>query len=791
MGLGLRPLLPFGLLLLATSSLALAQGALPEVVISKPAPAKKKLRPLRRKPPVDIARIRERTVVKAGTERPHSAAPRESAAAAGGADRGLGVGGAGTGAGGAGGGVGSGSGMGAGGGTAGSGPVTAAAATEATFQRSEQRIETKVGANSYDIGRAAIQELPGGANTPIEKVLLRAPGVAQDSAASGDYHVRNEHANVQYRIDGITIPDGVSGFGQLLETSFVGRLSLITGALPAEFGLHTAGIVDIQSRTGAFDGGGSVSLYGGSRGTITPSLEYGGQAGPWDYFFTGRFLTDQIGIENPAPTSDALHDLTRQGRYFGYATTKLDDVTRLSILSGGSIQGFQIPDNPGQMPQFAAFGVDAFDSSKLNENQLERNLYNVVAVQRSVGNIDTQLAYFSRYSDLRFSPDPIGDLLFNGVASNVYRSSFLNGLQGDAAYAFNNAHTLRLGFITDVERTRVSSASTLLPTDADGNPLDAPFESFDGSSKYGYLAGVYAQDEWKMNRELTLNTGLRFDQIFQYTDANQLSPRASLQYQPFESTVFHAGYARYFTPPEQALAAPTNLAAVAGTTQQPGVPLDGPVKPERSNYFDVGVTRKVLPNLEVGIDGYYKIARDLLDDGQFGQAYVLSAFNYERGENEGVEVKANYDVGDFRAYGNVALAQQKATQVISNQFLFDPDELAYISNHYVYTDHTQIVTASAGVSYLFYGTRYNVDMIYGSGLRSGFANLETVPQYVQFNAGLTHDFVGINGKPLTARFDVINLLDKTYELRDGSGIGVFAPQYGPRRGYFAGLSQRF
>jgi hypothetical protein len=217
------------------------------------------------------------------------------------------------------------------------------------------------------------------------------------------------------------------------------------------------------------------------------------------------------------------------------------------------------------------------------------------------------------------------------------------------------------------------------------------------------------------------------------------------------------------------------------------------VQPERSNVFDVGVVQKIyaIPGLELGIDGYYKTATDLLDDGQFGQAYVLSAFNYANGKNVGVELKANYTNGNFRAYGNVAVAKQTATNIVSNQYLFAPDELAYIANNYVYTDHAQIVTASAGASYLWNGTRFSASMIYGSGLRDGFANTTTVPSYTQVNLGLSHDFnlVAAN-KPTTLRFDIVNLFDTIYEIRDGSGIGVFAPQYGPRRGFYFGVSQK-
>ena len=95
---------------------------------------------------------------------------------------------------------------------------------------------TPIGATSYEVTHQAIEALPQGVNTSLDKVLLQTPGVSQDSAASGELHVRNEHGNVQYRINGIKLPDGVGTFGQILDTGIVGSLALITGALPAQFG---------------------------------------------------------------------------------------------------------------------------------------------------------------------------------------------------------------------------------------------------------------------------------------------------------------------------------------------------------------------------------------------------------------------------------------------------------------------------------------------------------------------------------------------------------------------------
>ncbi len=664
----------------------------------------------------------------------------------------------------------------------------------ARLDRARDNLFPRAGANVTDLGKEGIDLLPQGANRPLEQVVLQLPGVTQDTHAQGSFHIRNEHSNVQYRLNGIQLPEaGIAGFGQFLETSLVGNIALLDGALPAQYGLRTAGILDITTRSGAFDGGGSVSLYGGSRGTFTPQVEYGGNTDGWNYFVTGRYLTNRQGIENTAPTFDPIHDYTSQGRYFAYLSKDIDATSRLSFISGGYSGRYQIPNRPGQTPAFTAFGVSDFDSTRLDENQYERTFYNVAAYQKSIGPLDFQLSAFSRYSTVRYVPDPIGDIVFNGNATDVFRSSLNNGLQLDSAYRVNAASTFRFGLIGLVERTRVVNGAVVLPTDETGAAVDAPFGIVDRNATTGYTVGVYAQHEWRLTDRLALNTGLRFDQNQTFITANQVSPRASVVFTPVDGTVFHAGYARYFTPPQQALATPTNFRAFAGTTQEAETTGSDPVRPERAHYFDIGVDQVVTPNFKVGVDFYFKRARNLLDDGQFGPAQVLTTFNYDRAYNMGVELKAIYTDEFLRAYGNIAFARQRATTIISNQFLFGADELAYIGSHYIATDHDQAVTASAGANLrVFDKTRIGFDLLYGSGLRRGFANTDTVPSHVTVNLGATHEFqIAGLPKPTTLRFDVINVFDNSYLLRDGSGIGVFAPQYGQRRGFLGGVSQKF
>jgi opacity protein-like surface antigen/outer membrane receptor protein involved in Fe transport len=706
-------------------------------------------------------------------------------------------------------------------------PTEALAEQNESFDQARSNLYTTIGTTSDTISRDTIEALPQGGNAPVEKVILQAPGVSQDSAASGLIHVRNDHANVQFRINGVMLPDGVTGFGSVLDTDLIGSMSLVTGALPAEYGMRTVGLIDITTRTGVFNNSGDVAVYGGSQGTIQPSFDYGGTFGAncpsgtaaqsksstcfggVQYFFTGTYLQNKEGIENPLPSYGAIHDFTQQEKGFAYMSTFIDPYTRLSLISGTFTASFQIPNRTNAPISPLLQGPESlmtFNSANLNENQDEDTQFGVLALQRSVNGFDGQISYFTRYNNLHFMPDQIGDLLLNGIASDISRQSYSNGVQGDAAYTINPAHTLRAGFTVSAEESWVDNTSLV---QSDTTPF--PLESItDDVSKLGWLAGVYVQDEWKITNQLTMNAGLRFDQMWQYVDANQLSPRLSFTYKPFENTTIHAGYARYFTPPVLVEAAPSNVALFAGTTGAPSNFGTSPVLPERSHYFDAGVDQKVplgcssaLPrdcaSLDLGLDAYYKIAQDLIDNGNFGQALVLSAFNYAHGIVQGVEFSAKYHNGNFQAYGNLAVGQEKATDVVSNQFLFDNTtpladlggltELQYLDSHWIYTDHTQLVTGSAGLSYRWNGNTVSADMIYGSGLRTGDANIDTEAPYAQFNVGVARDFATPGG-PVTVRFDVVNVLDTVYQIRSGTGIGVFAPQYGPRRGYFLGLKKK-
>lgn len=675
--------------------------------------------------------------------------------------------------------------------------------TSAHLRSARIELSPKVGTTIYSIDSHMVDMLGQGDNTPFNEVLLRLPGVSQDSKGSGALHVRDDHANVQYRINGVQLPESISGFGQSIDTRLIDKTDFITGALPAQFGLRTAGIVDIETKEGGMTPGGRIGIMVGSHDHIEPSAEFFGSVGKFNYYLSGSYLGNSLGVENPQPTRNALHDKTRQNKSFGNLSYFLDDNTRLGAMFGTYNGRFQIPNNPDQAPAFslagrsdAAAGTSTLPSSQLDENQREVNRFLVLSLQKSMGDLNYQVSAFHQYSQLHFTPDPVGDLIYNGVASDSRRSNSASGAQFDISYKLHQDHTLRAGLAYTRQKTTSDNTVGVFPTDDNGQQSSTtPISVQDASGKTGTLASFYLQDEWHISKPLTLNYGARFDKVNAYTSEQQWSPRVNLAYQVAPGTAVHAGYSRYFTPPPQELAAQSSIDLYANTSNAPEVATSDNVKAERTHYYDIGISHQLTPKLTVTADAYYKKISNLLDEGQFGQALILSPFNYAQGYAKGLELSAIYSEKDWGLFMNASTQKAQGRNIVSGQSLFGTDELNYIRNNYVYLDHDQTVTLSGGGHYHFGDSQVSADFLYGSGLRmtpeDGAPNSGHLPRYFTVNTALTHTWKNTPVGKVEGRLALINLFDKSYLLRDGSGVGVGAPQYGARRSIYAGLSTSF
>ena len=289
------------------------------------------------------------------------------------------------------------------------------------------------------------------------------------------------------------------------------------------------------------------------------------------------------------------------------------------MITGTAINHFQIPANPNQPQVFALAGVPVYPSAKVRENQFEQNYFNVLALQGTVGeNFDYQVAPFSRYSAVTFNPDHVGDLIYNGAASRVFRSDWGNGFQLDTAYHGIADHTFRLGGYFDAERAEIDNHESTFPRRWRANdPI--PISFVDDIALQTWIYSVYVQDEWKLTEKLTFNYGVRFDLYDGLVRADQASPRVALEYTPFKGTTLHAGYARQMTPPETELVIGQRYQAAQRHDGAPASNGNGTPTVERDHLFDAGVTQEVIPGLNVGIDSYYKKAVDLSTRASLGR----------------------------------------------------------------------------------------------------------------------------------------------------------------------------
>jgi outer membrane receptor protein involved in Fe transport len=488
-------------------------------------------------------------------------------------------------------------------------------------------IQTQLGASTYSITADDIKAEPGGDNTLLSQVILQAPGVAQDSF--GQLHVRGEHNGLQYRLNGIILPEGISVFGQTLDPRLAIRVQLITGALPAEYGDRTAGIIDVQTKSGLFDQGGDISVYGGSHSEIAPSFDYGGSAGNFNYFVSGDYMTNTLGIESPDGKSDPGHDRTKQYHGFAYLQDILDEHSSVTAIVGTANDMFQIPNRAGLQPSgidgivglgsmdpgsgdfvLQANGQTAFASQNLDERQREITHYAILSYLHSEGAFDWQVSVFGRYSSLNFTPGAnVGDILYDGVAQTAYKRDEAYGLQAEGAYHVGDSHTVRFGVVYQADDLASDTSSLVLATAAGSaanpnpNPLcsdpsntcqisDVPATIINNATKHAWSYDFYVQDEWKLFPTLTLNYGARYDQFQAFDAENQLSPRANLVWAPTDTTTVHAGYSRYFSPPPIELVGSEDIALFDNTTSAADHTDDTP-KAERADYYDVGIDQKL------------------------------------------------------------------------------------------------------------------------------------------------------------------------------------------------------
>ena len=638
-------------------------------------------------------------------------------------------------------------------------------------------------ANAYTIGAPDIANLPQGDTTNITDVLAQMPGVAIDQ--NQQIHIRNtEGPQFQYQINGVMVPFDINTnppFVSMINPMFIKQVSLLDAILPSRYSYATGGVVDIETKDGAEQPGGSVSLTFGQRDTLEPSAQYAGSIGKFSYYVSARYDEGNTAFSPATSGPNPIHNWTNQGQAFGVFSYAFDENTKLSLILSTSASNNQLPNVPNLTPAFSLANVTPSNSANIDSDLNFRDYLAILSLKSApTPDFAYQISYSLHSISQQFRPDNAGELIYQGVASTASHVDFDNTLQGDLTYQLGN-HTLGAGFYFGEYRVIAEDSSLVFPVDANGNQTsDVPTHITANTSATNLVGGIYVNDLWQITNQLKLNAGIRWDVLTGFTRSSQFDPTINISYEPFSGTTLHAGFARYMQVPSFQGIAPEASKAFAGTTGEAGPA--GTVNPvtEDDYEFDVGIVQRVTPSLTISEDNFYEITRHYLDTGQFGTVPIFAPFNYGHGHIYGVEVAATYKANDLSVYANLTFGKNLQTGVRTGQFNFDPDELDYINHHFIVLDHQPIIGISAGASYTWKPYSFSVDAVYSSGLRGGFADQEQLPAVFQINVSAERSFKIPGLGELIDRITILNLVDRTNLIRPSEGIGIFQSAYGPR-----------
>ncbi len=660
-------------------------------------------------------------------------------------------------------------------------------------------IQTKVSSETYSLSRKEIDILPRGNNNDLHDVLLTIPGAAYGSLKQ--LHIRQDHANLQLRIDGVPIPDTVSStFSDVISPRAWERADIVLGGMEANVGNKTAALIDITTKSGTKPGFGSVQMFGGSNKTINPSFEYGGTIGEkFRYYFLNSHTATNRGIEPPTLGHSIFHGQSERNQTMFRGDYQYDNNNNITLLFLNSIAKYQIPTFPGQTANttirgLLPGGVTPVPSEMVDENQKQNDQYDHMVWRND---INTQsffsLAGYFRHTRATFRTDPFNVLAYVPDEAEPFsagsqdRTGYSGGVRLDYTLVHSKEHLIKAGFQVDrtqaINKTRLTAFDTALTNlvnlDADNRLI-------------GYRQEFWIQDQWTPNDHWTFNIGVRADTVQYLRSEGQVSPRIGVTYKHTPSHAFHVFYGRMFTPPNLEAISFAKLNTV-GTTAQPEDLTNNQPRAERAHYFQIGSTHALTDWATLQLTGYYKLANYLSDAGQFGTTPLLNYFAFERGWTRGADAALKvWFMENLTGRGNIAWGQCKGYGLQSGHFLLEAAEIGDINSRSgVHCDHQQTLTASGILSYrLLERTTLTGQVLFASGLRTAEEGAKTnsshSPTYTIYNFSISHVIpLPWQGQKFLIGFDIVNALDQKYFINQGEGsIGLGVSHAGMPRSFF-------
>jgi outer membrane cobalamin receptor len=669
-----------------------------------------------------------------------------------------------------------------------------------TAPRPKAPAPTQEASSASTVDRRDIEDRPKGDSATVNEVLGSQPGFVYD--AFGNLYARGNHANIQYQIDGVPLPDSVSGlFGGFMASSLIENMELITGGLGAEYGDRLAAVVNLNTRQPSSEGEGELKLTYGSFGTANPSVLAGKRFDNFSILVGGSYERSDRALDPPA-VEPILHDRGDEERGFVRLDLDLSEEDHFTFLGNFARNFYQIPLDPtvtpctepslpdcGRPPDQYGNPSPPFIPLDTNSTETERDLFALLSYRHDYATRASfrASAYYRNSYGFLFgdAEDALGPTADPGATtSDVTRRA--NHLGGTTEYLvrLGGSQVVRIGGELD-ELLGSDDFSAYTRNDLLGE-LD-PSKTVRGSdTSRATTGGIYVTDRAALGK-LTVNAGLRLD-LFRVSFENStdkstqtgIGPRLGAAYAFTPSTVAHAFFGLMWMPPP-VLDTPAAARILGAVPANAPVPFD--LRPERDRYAELGVESRVIPELTLKLTVWGKLSDDQLDDVEVGNTNLVAPYNFEQGRAAGSEAGAVLVLSRWlNAFGNLAYEQAEGRGIATAQYLFSAADLA--NGNWQTLDHAQTWTVNAGATVKDGGTLFSALANYGSGLRTGPLNNEHVPGHVVVDVTLAHEFSSAPLKPSVA-IDVVNLFDSLYAYRISNGFN--GSHWAPERSMYLRL----
>lgn len=624
-----------------------------------------------------------------------------------------------------------------------------------------------------------------GAPTNTTSQILQESIAGAARAPTGEVHIRGQHAEYTYYIDGVPVPSGISGsLNELFDPKVVDNIDFQTGGWDAEYGNKNTAVVNVQTRIPAGGFHAELGTYAGQYAAVQGSRghSFDGQSasvstnsGPWGFFFSGARQFSGMRLEPvvfDTVTKSGINFHNDGFDYFGFGkiqyTPSTHDVVSLDMNLSQTL--FQVP--------FDSAGGVGVDDHQRDDNSFINLAWNHRAESGSQG----FAALYYRHGALRYTPGAGDDPQFVFAPDTTLynlserRNFDAYGAKLDYLWRVREGLDVKAGTQSSVTRGREDFNTT------SGIGAAGPGSN---SSLEGSDVGVYAQTAIAPREWFELRTGVRFDAHhapFAGTQT-QFSPRIRLNFYPSPSTTLYAYYGRLFMPTNvEDLRAITTAALGDSVTPQPTLP-------ERDHFFELGAIRRFDNGLTTKLSAYHKRSSPGLDDNTVPGSAIVTSVNIGEVRITGLEAVLEYDPhGAFSGYVNAALNHAYGYGSVTGGFFPDVPPSGSFD-----LDHDQRLSIVGTLNYAVNRFYFSATEIYGSGLTNGVDPADCGCAYgtglFDFNSGIKVDPSAITnlsagytfvagGTVVRPQLYVENAFDKRYLLKGAffSGAAVGRPR---------------